>query len=177
MKNADLLLIEPKKDDFSNLIANTTAIKHYYSHVAIVYVDHGNAYVIHAVPNCGVLKQSLDEFLSNRENQRIDLYRVTTDIDSDVVINRAKKVIGKPYNNLFLNHYDSFYCSQLVTYAFELENVFHLTPLRFGQNGEIDAKWVNYYQEYERNVPIDEIGSSPNSLVESNMIRLIKHIQ
>ncbi|TPR53832.1 hypothetical protein DY036_04885 [Apilactobacillus kunkeei] len=107
----------------------------------------------------------------------MDLYRVTTDIDSDVVINRAKKVIGKPYNNLFLNHYDSFYCSQLVTYAFELENVFHLTPLRFGQNGEIDAKWVNYYQEYDRNVPIHEIGSSPNSLVESNMIRLIKHIQ
>lgn len=35
MKNADLLLIEPKKYDFSNLIANTTAIKHYYSHVAI----------------------------------------------------------------------------------------------------------------------------------------------
>ncbi|TPR53831.1 YiiX/YebB-like N1pC/P60 family cysteine hydrolase [Apilactobacillus kunkeei] len=70
MKNADLLLIEPKKDDFSNLIANTTAIKHYYSHVAILYVDHGNAYVIHAVPNRGVLKQSLDEFLSNLEKSK-----------------------------------------------------------------------------------------------------------
>lgn len=34
MKNADLLLIEPK-NDFSNLIANTTSVKHYYSHVPI----------------------------------------------------------------------------------------------------------------------------------------------
>ncbi|CAI2649809.1 hypothetical protein AKUA1404_04760 [Apilactobacillus kunkeei] len=177
MKNADLLLIEPKKDDFSNLIANTTSVKHKYSHVALVYINKGEEFVIHAIPNRGVVKQRFSQFLDDRKDERIDLYRVTRDINTNEVIGRAKKVLGKPYNNLFLNHHDSFYCSQLVTYAYELENVFELTPLRFGENGKIDDRWIKYYQEYEISVPVDEVGSSPNSLVESQMIELIENIQ
>lgn len=45
MKNADLLLIEPKKDDFSNLIAHTTAIKHIQqkrSHCGFFFIVLGN---------------------------------------------------------------------------------------------------------------------------------------
>ncbi|KPN83465.1 YiiX/YebB-like N1pC/P60 family cysteine hydrolase [Apilactobacillus kunkeei] len=177
MKNADLLLIEPKKDEFSNLIANSTSIKHNYSHVALVYVNDEEAFVIHAIPNRGVVKQRMSQFLDDRNDQNIDLYRVTKDIDRDEVIGRAKAMLGKPYNNLFLNQHASFYCSQLVTHAYEKEGVFELTPLRFGQGKQIDEEWVNYYQEYEMTVPTDEMGSSPNSLVESKMIKLVEHVQ
>ena len=124
MKNADLLLIEPKKDEFSNLIANSTSIKHNYSHVAIVYVNNGEAFVIRAIPNRGVVKQRMSQFLADRNDQGIDLYRVTKDIDRVQVISRAKAMLGKPYNNLFLDQHDSFYCSQLVTYAYEKESIF-----------------------------------------------------
>lgn len=177
MKKADLLLIEPKKDEFSNLIANSTSIKHNYSHVALVYVNNGKEFVIHAIPNRGVVKQSMSQFLADRNDQCVDLYRVNNDIDRDEVISRAKAMLGKLYNNLFLNQHDSFYCSKLVTYAYEKEGVFELTPLRFGQGNHVDEEWVKYYQEYEMMVPTDEMGSSPNSLVESTMIKLIEHVQ
>ncbi|KOY79467.1 YiiX/YebB-like N1pC/P60 family cysteine hydrolase [Apilactobacillus kunkeei] len=177
MKNADLLLIEPKKDEFSNLIANSTSINHNYSHVALVYVNDGGAFVIHAIPNRGVVKQSLSQFLADRNDQSIDLYRVTKDIDRDEVIGRAKAMLGKTYNNLFLNQHDSFYCSQLVTYAYEKEGVFELKLLRFGQDNHIDEEWIKYYQEYEMTVPTNQMGSSPNSLVESKMMKLIEHVQ
>lgn len=177
MKNADLLLIEPKKDEFSNLIVNSTSINHNYSHVALVYVKNEDEFVIHSIPNLGVVKQRLSQFLADRNDQSVDLYRVTKDIDRNEVISRAKSMLGKPYNNLFLNQYDSFYCSQLVTYAFEKEGVFELTPLRFGPDKQIDKEWVKYYQEYEMTVPTDEMGSSPNSLVESEIIKLIEHVQ
>ena len=177
MKNADLLLIEPKKDDFSNLIANTTSTTHNYSHVAMVYKSNDETFVIHAIPNRGVIKQRFTNFLADHKNTRIYLYRVTKDIDRGNVIKRAKDMIGKPYNNLFLNHRESFYCSQLVTYAYELEGIFKLSPLRFGQNDEIDEKWTEYYREYEMNVPIDELGSSPNLLVENVWMRLIKCVK
>lgn len=177
MKNADLLLIEPKKDEFSNLIANSTSNKHNYSHVALVYVNDGEEFVIHAIPNRGVVKQRMIQFLADRNDQGVDLYRVTKDIDRVHVISRAKAMLGKPYNNLFLDQHDSFYCSQLVTYAYEKEGVFELTPLRFGRGNQTDEEWIKYYQEYEMTVPTDEMGSSPNSLVESTMIQLIEHIQ
>lgn len=176
MKNADLLLIESHKEKFSNLIANSTSIKHNYSHVALVYFNNEEEFVIHAIPNRGVVKQRLSQFLFERKGQCIDLYRVNKDINSDKVIGRAKAMLGKPYNNLFLNHHDSFYCSQLVTYAFEEEEVFEPMPLRFGQVNQIDEEWVKYYQEYEMTVPTNEMGSSPNSLVESKMIKLIEHV-
>ena len=133
--------------------------------------------MIHAIPNRGVVKQSMSQFLADRNDQCVDLYRVNNDIDRDEVISRAKAMLGKPYNNLFLNQHDSFYCSQLVTYAYEKEGVFELTPLRFGQGNHVDEEWVKYYQEYEMMVPTDEMGSSPNSLVESTMIKLIEHVQ
>ncbi|WP_157945069.1 YiiX/YebB-like N1pC/P60 family cysteine hydrolase [Apilactobacillus quenuiae] len=171
MKNGDLLFVRSRQNQFEKMIANSTSQKYNYVHVGI-YID-GN--VIHATSKYGCIKQSLNKFIQTQAAS-IDNFRVIDNqIDFQLIKNNANQMIGLPYNHSFLQTSSGLYCSELITEVFKDYHIFHLAKLQFGNEKQI-AYWKRYYHKLDMKLPVNELGSSPNSLIDSAKLNFIKKI-
>jgi hypothetical protein len=89
-------------------------IKGYWTHAGFVISDE---FIVEAISK-GVIKKSLDEFIS-----RVDDFIILEPGFCDfTVMEKASEyvqmVIGYPYNFTFRSRYDSYYCSELVYRAY-----------------------------------------------------------
>eukprot|EP00939_MAST-03C_sp_MAST-3C-sp1_P002377 g2377.t1 len=89
----------------------------------------------------------------------------------------AREQIGKPYANEFQHPPDSFYCSSLVTYAYEkasgLANVFEI-PGTFDLIFVPRSYWEAYYARLNETLPPpNTTGSNPTLLLMSPAVRLL----
>ena len=78
-----------------------------YSHVALVERDSADdVWVIEASPKNGVQRISYEQFERNHLlgffGGNMDIFRLSVPFDTAAVIARAKKLVGKPYDNAFL---------------------------------------------------------------------------
>ncbi|WP_181398949.1 YiiX/YebB-like N1pC/P60 family cysteine hydrolase [Apilactobacillus timberlakei] len=172
MQNGDLLFVRSKNSKFEQMIADSTSQKHDYTHVGILI----DKQVINATTKHGCIKQSLDEFVSEQKAP-IDIFRIMNKrIDFDLIQQHAKSMLGLPYNHSFIQADKGLYCSELITEIFKDYHIFKLKPLNFG-TGEQVKYWKQYYQKLRLTLPTNELGSSPNSLVDSDKLKFVDKIK
>ncbi|TPR51077.1 UDP-N-acetylmuramoylalanyl-D-glutamate--2,6-diaminopimelate ligase [Apilactobacillus micheneri] len=171
LQNGDLLFVRSKNSQFEKMIAESTSNKHNYTHVGILIDKH----VINATTKYGCIKQSLDAFI-NDQKAPIDIFRIMDKkIDFNLIQQQAETMLGLPYNHSFLQADKGLYCSELITELFKDYHIFKLEPLKFGNEKQV-TYWQQYYQKLGLKLPTNELGSSPNSLVDSDNLKFVETI-
>ncbi|CAK1225125.1 NlpC/P60 family (YycO) [Fructobacillus fructosus] len=178
-QNADLAFVTEGRQAMDRAIAasrNSQTNKRFV-HVAILErTSDDYLFVIESTGKRGVIRRPFQEFI-NEHQQAIAIYRSKKVLQHpEKIIQMAKTQLGQPYNHGFFEKGPGLYCSQLVLKCFEKENLFHEEPLSFGPEGTVLPHWIHYYQKLGKDIPRNEKGSSPNSLIASNQLKLIDAI-
>ncbi|KAK6034343.1 triacylglycerol lipase [Cooperia oncophora] len=154
-----------------------------YYHVGIIGRDRR---VVHATPR-GVDCQTVDEFVAEFRPHRMEIVHVdATEKTKHKAAAFAESKVGMPYNDIFSpdminsDGKESYYCSQLITEAYNGLIEFPEHKLNFkDENGDFIEYWQKYYEERGLEIPQDKRGSHPASLRRSTLLqmRLSRHLQ
>ncbi|CAH1855805.1 YiiX/YebB-like N1pC/P60 family cysteine hydrolase [Convivina intestini] len=171
IREGDLLFVRSGHKKLDQMIAQSTG-QNSYIHVALVTKIKPEVRVIHASMPAGCLAETLTDFLVKRQGL-VDLYRINAP-KNDIcrAIGRAQENLNRPYNYSFLPGDEGLYCSELITEAFDGQNIFELNLLEFGGPQEQEY-WTKYYAKLGMDLPQGVYGSSPNSLVKSSQLNFI----
>lgn len=154
-----------------------------YTHMGICDVVDGKVTVYHSDIYKGVVKESLELFMSSEDSARynVDLYRIknieSTQIENALSI--AKSLIGEPYNTTYILEDKGYYCSEYIYELYKKDSVFKLEPMRF-KNSETNTfhkGWVEHYKNLGIPIPEGKLGCNPNGMANSNTLKFIKNIQ
>lgn len=176
LKSGDLIFCSYNIGELNEAIANVTKTNQNknYSHMGIVEVKNNMIWIIHASIKRGVVKESIDSFIRNEQAKTIDIYRLKNKYERYIqkALSVAKNKIGYPYNHSYLINDSSYYCSQLIYDIYKEGHIFNLSPMTFknSHTGEYNAKWVNYYQRLNCEIPEDKPGCNPNGMAISKKL-------
>lgn len=177
----DLVFVMSSDSEFSEAITESTAAQDSlkFDHVAIVAIEHGEAYVIEASSRYGVVMRTLDEFL--KEVPLCDgrcgvvIKRLTgaclNGLCMPAVIENAKRHIGEEYDWYFLPDNGRQYCSELVFDSFVDANGDHLfeaVPMNFRNvDGTMPSFWVELFRSLGTDIPEGVPGTNPGGISKS----------
>ena len=170
-----LLFLNDNKSAMEKAITASTGE---YSHVALVERDSADdVWVIEASPKYGVQRIPYSQF--ERENNlgffrgNFDIYRLTVPFDTAAVIARAKKLVGKPYDNAFLPDNDAYYCSEHIQVAFS--GIFPSQPMNWRDvEGNLPEYWIKHFEELGLPVPEGVPGTNPTDMSRSPLLKMLK---
>jgi len=185
IETGDLLFRGKNQSSLSNAIdaVTQTHAKNHFSHVGLVEIIDGEIFVIHADYSSGVSRDSLTNFISNKngENLYVEIYRLKENKRDliNAAINRASKLIGEPYNYSYIIEDSGYYCSELIWYAFAPDSVFTLEPMTFKDptTGNYHEGWKNHYKKLGIEIPEGLPGCNPNGMATSEKIKFIGTIK
>lgn len=180
IKNGDLIFVGAQTEELSGAINRVTKLSDEtnFDHVGLIEKTSDSIFVLHAAPMGGSQREEIHHFYTSQteKNNKIVIYRLKDDYQKTIPnsISKAKTMLGKPYNWLYILNDDELYCSDFVERAFRNDNVFELIPMNFKNNetGKIDDFWIDFYRKKGKDVPQDEPGTNPNQLASSE--KLIK---
>lgn len=180
IKNGDLIFVGAQTEELSGAINRVTKLSDEtnFDHVGLIEKTSDSIFVLHAAPMGGSQREEIHHFYTSQteKNNKIVIYRLKDDYQKTIpnAISKAKTMLGKPYNWLYILNDDELYCSDFVERAFRNDNVFELIPMNFKnkETGKIDDFWVDFYRKKGKEVPQDEPGTNPNQLASSE--KLIK---
>ena len=180
IKNGDLIFVGAQTEELSGAINRVTKLSEEtnFDHVGLIEKTSDSFFVLHAAPMGGSQREEIHHFYTSQteKNNKIVIYRLKDDYQKTIpnAISKAKTMLGKPYNWLYILNDDELYCSDFVERAFRNDNVFELIPMNFKnqETGKIDDFWVDFYRKKGKDVPQDEPGTNPNQLASSE--KLIK---
>jgi signal peptidase I len=175
LQSGDLIFLNNNRSDMEKAITASTVE---YSHVALVERDStGDVWVIEASTKYGVQRIPYNQF--ERENNlgffrgNIDIYRLTVPFDTAAVITRAKKLVGKSYDNAFLPDNDAYYCSELIQVAFG--DIFPSRPMNWRDDeGNLPEYWIKHFEELGLPVPEGVPGTNPTDMSRSPLLKMLK---
>lgn len=182
LKSGDLLFRGQTPSLLSQAIDDVTETgngKH-FSHIGIVDVDNGEICVIHAEGEKGVCKEPLDSFMTDErgDSMHVDVYRLKPEYQSGIekAMNRARSVIGEPYNYSYIVEDSGFYCSELVWWAFLPDSLFQLKPMTFkdSKTGKFHDGWIKHYKKLGIEIPEGKPGCNPNGMAASDKIFFLR---
>lgn len=161
LQNGDLLFMRDVSE-MSQAIQKATG---QYSHVAIYF----DAMLYHATKDKGVIKQKLNDFLEN-DSHAIFVYHYP-DIKVEQVQAAAEHLLGRPYNHSFYPDNGSYYCSQYIA---DILPIFETIPMQFGDDKHtISEFWQQYYDELGVAVPLNQSGTNPSQLAQSEHLQYL----
>lgn len=175
LRDGDLLFVLP---------ATPNAITAVREDESRVRIDHVAVYHRHriyeAVPE-GVQAVSLDAFLSRYEGTepraRIQVGRIDTRYARRRSMRRVRRLLGRPYDDLYLHGDSAVYCSELVQLCYmrrDGQPLFEPIPLSFHDgSGRILPQWEAYYRQRGRSVPEGLPGSHPARLYTHPAVRIV----
>jgi hypothetical protein len=154
-----------------------------YTHMGICDVVDGKVTVYHSDLYKGVVKESLELFMSSEDTARynLDLYRIKN-IESNQIekaLSIAKSLIGEPYNTTYILEDKGYYCSEYIYELYKTDSIFKLEPMTF-KNSETNTfhrGWIDYYKNLGIAIPEGKLGCNPNGMANSNTLKFIKNIQ
>lgn len=180
LQTGDLLFREKTSGKISEAIdkvTQTTEATH-FSHVGLVEGSDTGTMVLHASPVGGTCVVSLDEFLHPEgDSVTVIAYRLKKEWQNAIpgAIEKAKQMLGKPYNFSYVLSDTAHYCSEFIYHSFESDSVFTLDPMTFKDpaTGNFFPTWVDYYQKMGIEVPEGLPGCNPNGLAASKKLERI----
>lgn len=180
IQNGDLIFVGAQTEELSGAISRVTKLSDQtnFDHVGLIEKTADSIFVLHAAPMGGSQREEIHHFYTSQteKNNQIVIYRLKKEYQSTIphAIEKAKTMLGKPYNWLYILNDNELYCSDFVERAFRDDKVFQLIPMNFKnkETGVIDTFWVDFYRKKGKEVPQDEPGTNPNQLATSK--KLIK---
>jgi hypothetical protein len=146
-------------------------------HVGIVHRiggDEGPLYVIEAVKPV-VCLTPIDSFLCN--NDKMIVGRVNIEMDEHKSIRNCLRMVGKPYDDLYLPGDSAIYCSELVQLNYVTpcgERIFDPIPMSFhDETGQVTDYWTEFYSRRGMAVPEGEPGTNPGELSRRPQVTII----
>ncbi|MBO7493286.1 MAG: hypothetical protein J6T87_03995 [Bacteroidales bacterium] len=175
LQSGDLIFLNNNRSDMEKAITASTGE---YTHVALVERDSSDdVWVIEASPKNGVQRISYEQFERNHLlgffGGNMDIFRLTASFDTAAVITRAKKLVGKPYDNAFLPDNDAYYCSELIQVAFG--GSFPSKPMNWrDSDGNLPEYWIKHFEELGVPVPEGVLGTNPTDMSRSPLMKMLK---
>ncbi|GLB50354.1 hypothetical protein Y10_27220 [Neptunitalea sp. Y10] len=184
VKTGDILFRESSTSSLSEAIDNVTQTgkETHYSHMGIAEVVGDSIYVLHAAPECGSARVPLEEFMHPKEDsiklyRRVTAYRLKQPYQKFIpsAIEKAKTMMGKPYNYSYVMNDSSYYCSDFVYRSFQKDSIFKLNPMTFKnpKTGEFHQGWIDFYQELGIPIPEGKPGCNPNGMAANDKLVLL----
>ncbi len=155
------------------------------SHVGMVVTSESGHNVVIEANGDGVIITPIDTFL----NRQLDLQGNPKVIQARLkpqyrnlipsAIAESKALLGKSYDEVFDINNDSYYCSELIYWAFKNANegtpLFELKPMTFVDpgTGKTFDIWVDYYANLGLVIPEGQPGLNPGGMSTSPFIEII----
>ncbi len=181
-KNGDLVFVVGSESEMSEAITDATsgeADALSFDHVGIVAVDgDGKVSVIEALPKKGVTETPFEKFLSSAPKLNgkpgVSLRRLNVDCDLDAAVERARRLVGRPYDWAYDQSNEAIYCSELVWYSFidnDGEALFDASPINFkGSDGTYPDFWIELFAEMGQPILQGEAGTNPNHMAQESIL-------
>jgi hypothetical protein len=177
LKAGDLLFRGAASGKLSKAIDEVTQTvdQTHFSHMGLVEKRGDSIFVLHASPEGGTCRVSLSEFL-HPEGDPVEVvaYRLKKQWQKAIpaALERAEKMLGKPYNNHYRLVDTAYYCADFVYRAFALDSVFELNPMTFKdpRTGEFSTGWVDHYGKLGMAIPEGLPGCNPNGMAASGKL-------
>ena len=146
-------------------------------HVAVVHRiggAQGPLFVIEAIKPA-VCLTPIDTFMCN--NPQVIVGRVNQAFDVHNSIRGCLRLVGKPYDDLYLPGDSAVYCSELVQLCFvnhQGDLVFDPVPMSFHDaTGQVTEYWQEFYQSRGMTVPEGAPGTNPGELSRRPQLTII----
>ena len=168
-QTGDLIFFTGGSSSMDDAISSSTGDG--FVHVAIVEVDsEGTVWLIDATPQKGVSREKL---LEEKGNMVLKRLKDSTGVAASV--QRAKALIGSPYDFAFLPDNDAYYCSELVYECFlrpDGSHIFSCQPMNFlDSEGNLPEYWKELFEKLQMDVPQGLPGTNPEDLSRSTTLR------
>lgn len=176
LREGDLLFV---CSDSSNAITDVTSGVEGLpiDHVGIVHRiggDEGLLYVIEAIKPL-VCLTPIDSFLCN--NDKMIVGRVNIKMDAHKSIRNCLRMVGKPYDDLYLPGDSAIYCSELVQLNYvtpDGKRIFDPIPMSFhDETGQVTDYWTEFYSRRGMAVPEWKPGTNPGELSRRPQVTII----
>ncbi|NJC37718.1 hypothetical protein GGR60_002253 [Xanthomonas arboricola] len=180
LQDGDLLFVTAARTGLSGAIDDATAKQDApsFDHVALLAHDATGQVLLHADEQ-GSRQQPLQAFVedANAKHRQIHVYRLTEEQRSAIpgAIAQARRMLGKPYNQTYVQDDNSYYCSDFIERAFRAHQVFALQPMNFRnpQTGQVSPYWTDFYRSKGMAVPQGLPGTNPNDMAKSAALRVV----
>jgi hypothetical protein len=176
LREGDLLFCSPDEPNAITAVTNGVGSLP-IDHVAVVHRiggDNGPLFVIEAVKPA-VCLTPIDTFLVH--NPVVLQGRVVADVDVSRSVKRCLRLVGKPYDDLFLPGDSAVYCSELVQLCYVDSSgtpVFEPVPMSFhDQSGRITDHWREFYALRGMAVPEGAPGTNPGELSRRPQVTIL----
>lgn len=154
-----------------------------FSHVGLIKIEDTSVYVLEAVGK-GVLKTPLSVFLQKSLDEKgkpkVMVGRPVQALQQFIpkAIESAESRLGKPYDEVFDIQNDSYYCSELIYFAFKEasgEEIFKLEPMTFCDPAtkKTFGVWEEYYKSLGQPIPEGQPGLNPGGISRSKLIEIV----
>lgn len=172
-QTGDLIFFTGDSSSMDDAISSSTGDG--FVHVAIVEVDsEGTAWLIDATPQKGVSREKLETKLLEEKGKAV-LMRLKDSTGVTASVQRAKSLIGSPYDFAFLPDNDAYYCSELVYECFLRPNgshIFSCQPMNFlDSEGNLPEYWKELFEKLQMDAPQGLPGTNPEDLSRSTTLR------
>lgn len=178
LQNGDLLFVGNSSGNLSKAIDEVTQTGQAtnFSHIALIEISGDSTWVLHAAPENGSERISIDEFkeYAAKDSSQILIYRIKKQYkpDFEKVISEAKKMLGKPYNFTYILSDTAYYCSDFVYHAFSQDSIFKMEPMTFKnpETHQFHPTWIEFYQKQNLDIPEGQPGCNPNGMAASEKL-------
>jgi len=183
-QTGDLLFQVGKNSELNEAITEVTSGERdiHYTHIGIVSIENDTVFVIEAIPP-EVSKTLLDTFLSRSANLEkkpmVAVGRLKQEYRELIpqALIRAKNLLGKPYDNVYLPDNDAYYCSELITLSFLNKQdmpIFEPIEMNFrDEDGNMPTYWIEHFEKQNAEIPENKLGSNPGELSKSEKIEIV----
>ncbi len=177
LKTGDLLFRGVASGSLSQAIDEVTQTgeETHFSHMGLVETSGDRIFVLHAAPEGGSCRITLHEFLHPEgDPAEVVAYRLKGSWQKTIpgAMERARAMLGKPYNNHYQLVDTAYYCADFIYRAFAVDSVFELNPMTFKdpETGNFSPGWVEYYGRLGIGIPEGSPGCNPNGMAASSRL-------
>jgi len=155
-----------------------------FSHVGMI-IKHNNSYQVIEAFSRGVEIVNLKDFLIRSVDlsgvPKITIAKIHPIFQKEnpnlipEAIKKAKNLLNSPYDEAFLLNNDSFYCSELLYEAFNLEEeFFELAPMTYkNSNGDFLQIWIDYFKSLNMKIPERKLGINPGKMTLNKNLKFV----
>jgi len=153
-----------------------------FSHVGIVKSITGNNVTIIEAIGEVVSTISLENFLKRSKDEcdhpKVVVGRLEDKEIIDISLSNLDKYLGKAYDDGFDSKNDSYYCSELVYFAFidkKGGNVFSMSPMTYKdkKTGKYFKPWIDYFNKLNKDIPEGKPGINPGGISLSQKVKIL----